>query len=80
KLYNLLGHGLLSPFRMVVSQLHSTRDLQTMSLYLCIFQFAQFIVPYQGAGPASRRASVPSRRCPLSDSLGALTVPVAVRL
>ena len=29
-------------FRMVVSQLHSTRDLQTMSLFV----FAKLILPY----------------------------------
>ena len=33
QLYNLFRHGLLSPFRMVVSQLHSIRDLQTVSLF-----------------------------------------------
>src|SRR5699024_10460868 len=34
KLYNVVGHGLLSPFRMVVLQLHSTSDRKPCLLFM----------------------------------------------
>ena len=43
KLYNLFGHGLLSPFRMVGVTTSFYQVLQTMSLFV----FAKLIVPYQ---------------------------------
>ena len=45
QLYNLLGHGLLPPFRMVCGYF-ILPEICKPCLYFIFFQFAQFIVPY----------------------------------
>ena len=45
KLYNLLGHGLLSPFRMVCRNF-ILPEFCKPCLFLSSFQFAKLIVPY----------------------------------
>ena len=43
--YNLLGHGLQTPFRMVCGNF-ILPEFCKPCLFLCLFLFAQFIVPY----------------------------------
>ena len=45
ELYNVVGHGLLSPFRMCVATSFYQR-LASRVYFYCLFQFAQLIVPY----------------------------------
>ena len=48
ELYNVVGHGLLSPFRMCVATSFYQRPASRV-YFLCSFQFAQFIIPYRTA-------------------------------
>ncbi len=50
QLYNLLGHGLPSPFRMVCRDF-ILPELCKPCLFLSSFQFAKIIVPYQSIHP-----------------------------
>src|SRR5699024_6284682 len=45
ELYNVVGHGLSSPFRMCVATSFYQRPASRV-YFFCYFQFAQFIIPY----------------------------------
>ena len=49
ELYNVVGHGLSSPFRMCVATSFYQRPASRV-YFFCYFQFAQFIIPYLSGG------------------------------